>query len=147
LRYFNVFGCGQDPQSQYAAVVPLFISAFLDGSQITVNGDGEQSRDFTFIDNVVQANILAATAPKAAGEVFNIACGARMTLNQMLNHIRTFTENDTEVIYGPSRSGDVKHSQADIQKARDILNYNPIVSAEMGLRLSVEWYRAVRKKQ
>ena len=147
LRYFNVFGCGQDPQSQYAAVVPLFISAFLDGSQITVNGDGEQSRDFTFIDNVVQANILAATAPKAAGEVFNIACGARMTLNQMLHHIRTFTENDTQVIYGPSRSGDVKHSQADIQKARDILNYNPIVSAEMGLRLSVEWYRAVRKKQ
>jgi UDP-glucose 4-epimerase len=147
LRYFNVFGCGQDPQSQYAAVVPLFISAFLDGSQITVNGDGEQSRDFTFIDNVVQANILAATAPKAAGEVFNIACGARMTLNQMLNHIRTFTENDTEVIYGPSRSGDVKHSQADIQKARDILNYNPLVSAEMGLRLSVEWYRAIRKKQ
>ncbi|MGA1198809.1 MAG: SDR family oxidoreductase [Candidatus Latescibacterota bacterium] len=147
LRYFNVFGCGQDPQSQYAAVVPLFISAFLDGSQITVNGDGEQSRDFTFIDNVVQANILAATAPKAAGEVFNIACGARMTLNQMLNHIRTFTENVTEVIYGPSRSGDVKHSQADIQKARDILNYNPLVSAEMGLRLSVEWYRAIRKKQ
>ncbi len=147
LRYFNVFGCGQDPQSQYAAVVPLFISAFLDGSQITVNGDGEQSRDFTFIDNVVQANILAATAPKAAGEVFNIACGARMTLNQMLNHIRIFTENDTEVIYGPSRSGDVKHSQADIQKARDILNYNPLVSAEMGLRLSVEWYRAIRKKQ
>jgi len=146
LRYFNVFGSGQDPQSQYAAVVPLFITAFLDGSQITVNGDGEQSRDFTFVDNVVKANILAATAPKAAGEVFNIACGTRMTLNQMLDHIRQYTETDTEVIYGPSRQGDVKHSQADIQKAQEILGYHPSISAEMGLRLSVEWYRAVHKK-
>ncbi|MFT5368847.1 MAG: nucleoside-diphosphate-sugar epimerase [Candidatus Latescibacterota bacterium] len=146
MRYFNVFGRGQDPKSQYAAVVPRFITAFLDGSVITVHGDGEQSRDFTFIDNVIQANILAATAPKASGEVFNIACNARMSLNQMLSHIRNYTENDTEVAYGPSRSGDVKHSQADIQKARDILGYNPQVSAEMGLRLSVEWYRAVRKK-
>lgn len=147
MRYFNVFGCGQDPKSQYAAVVPRFITAFLDGSQITVHGDGEQSRDFTFIDNVVQANILAATAPKASGEVFNIACNARMSLNDMLNHIRNFTENDTEIVYGPARSGDVKHSQADIQKACEILGYNPRISAEMGLRLSVEWYRAVRKKQ
>ena len=146
LRYFNVFGCGQDPQSQYAAVVPLFITAFLDGAQITVNGDGEHSRDFTFIDNVVQANILAATAPKAAGEVFNIACGTRTTLNQMLNHIRNFTETDTQIVHGPARPGDVKHSQANIQKARELLGYNPQISAEMGLRLSVEWYRAVRKK-
>jgi nucleoside-diphosphate-sugar epimerase len=146
LRYFNVFGRGQDPKSQYAAVVPRFITAFLDGAAITVNGDGEQSRDFTYIDNVVQANILAATAENASGEVFNIACNARMSLNQMLCHIRTFTQADTQVSYGPSRSGDVMHSQADIQKARDILGYHPQISAEMGLHLSVEWYRAIRKK-
>jgi UDP-glucose 4-epimerase len=146
LRYFNVFGPGQDPKSQYAAVVPRFITAFLDGARITVDGDGEQSRDFTFIENVVQANLLAATATGASGEVFNIACNARMTLNQMLHHICTFTETDTEIVYGPSRPGDVKHSQADIQKAREILRYEPTFTAEMGLRLSVEWYRAMRKK-
>ncbi len=146
LRYFNVFGPGQDPKSQYAAVVPRFITAFLDGARITVDGDGEQSRDFTFIENVVQANLLAATAKGASGDVFNIACNARMTLNQMLHHIGTFTETHTEIVYGPSRPGDVKHSQADIQKAREILGYEPKFTAEMGLRLSVEWYRAMRKK-
>ena len=146
LRYFNVFGPGQDPNSQYAAVVPRFITAFLDGARITVNGDGEQSRDFTFIDNVVRANLLAATAKGASGEVFNIACNARMSLNQMLHHIATFTETTTEIAYGPERPGDVKHSQADIQKARTLLSYEPLVSAETGLRLSVEWYRAMRKK-
>ena len=146
LRYFNVFGTGQDPSSQYAAVVPLFITAFLDGRRITVNGDGEQSRDFTFIENVVQANYKAATAEKASGEVFNVACGDQMSLNQMLDHLRKFTEIDTEVVYGPSRAGDVKHSLADITKARDLLGYDPSISAEKGLGLSVQWYRAVRKK-
>ena len=146
LRYFNVFGLGQDPRSQYAAVVPLFITAFLDGDRITVYGDGEQSRDFTFIENVVQANILAAQAPDAAGEVFNVACGTQMSLNQMLDHLRTIMETDTEVHYVPSRPGDVKHSLADIEKARRILGYHPAVPVELGLRRSVEWYRAIRKK-
>lgn len=146
LRYFNVFGPRQDPKSQYAAVVPLFIMAFFDGNRITVHGDGEQSRDFTFIENVVQANLRAATAKRASGEVCNVACNARMTLNQMLNHIRRFTETDTEIVYGSRRPGDVLHSQGDIQKARAILDYEPRISAELGLRLSVEWYRAVRQK-
>ena len=146
LRYFNVFGLGQDPRSQYAAVIPLFITAFLDGDRITVYGDGEQSRDFTFVENVVQANVLAANAPHAAGEVFNVACGTQTSLNQMLDHLRTIMEADTEVHYAPSRPGDVKHSLADIEKARRILGYHPAVPVELGLRRSVEWYRAIRKK-
>lgn len=146
LRYFNVFGPGQDPKSQYAAVIPLFITAFLDRGKITVYGDGEQSRDFTFVENVVHANLLAAGAKDAAGEVFNIACGAQMSLNRMLDHIRKLTETDIEVHYAPPRPGDVKHSLADIEKARRILGYRPVVSAEEGLRRSVAWYRQIRRQ-
>jgi UDP-glucose 4-epimerase len=146
LRYFNVFGLGQDPKSQYAAVMPLFITAFLDGSRITIHGDGEQSRDFTFVENVIQANVKAATAPKASGEVFNIACGNGTSLNQVIDHLRTFTEVDTEVVYGPDRVGDIKHSLASIDKARELLGYDPTVSVAAGLRMSVEWYRSVRKE-
>jgi UDP-glucose 4-epimerase len=145
LRYFNVFGSGQDPNSQYAAVMPLFITAFLDGRRITINGDGEQSRDFTFIENVVQANLRAALAPRAAGHVFNIACGRRTSLNDVVAFLRRITEVDTEVAYGPDRQGDVKHSLASIEKARDLLGYEPAVSVEEGLRRSVEWYTAARK--
>lgn len=145
LRYFNVFGLGQDPKSQYAAVMPLFITAFLDGSRITINGDGEQSRDFTFIENVIQANMKAAVAPKASGEVFNVACEASTSLNQVIEHLRVFTEVDTEVVYGPDRAGDIKHSRASIEKARTLMGYDPTVSVEAGLRRSVEWYRSVRK--
>lgn len=146
LRYFNVFGTGQDPKSQYAAVMPLFITAFLDGGRITINGDGEQSRDFTFVENVVRANVLAAAAPRASGEVFNIACGTSTSLNQVIDHLRTFTEVDTEVVHGPDRAGDIKHSLASIDKARDLMGYEPAVSVEAGLRLSVEWYRSERKE-
>jgi UDP-glucose 4-epimerase len=145
LRYFNVFGLGQDPKSQYAAVMPLFITAFLDGSRITINGDGQQSRDFTFVENVIQANLKAAVAPKAAGEVFNVACGNSTSLNQVIDHLRTITEVDTEVVHGPDRAGDIKHSLASIDKARELMGYNPAVSVESGLRMSVEWYRAARK--
>ena len=145
LRYFNVFGLGQDPKSQYAAVVPLFITAFLDGSRITINGDGQQSRDFTFVENVIQANLKAAVAPKAAGEVFNVACGNSTSLNQVIDHLRTITEVDTEVVHGSDRAGDIKHSLASIDKARELMGYNPAVSVESGLRMSVEWYRAARK--
>ena len=145
LRYFNVFGLGQDPKSQYAAVMPLFITAFLDGSGITINGDGEQSRDFTFVENVIQANVKAAVAPGASGEVFNVACGESTSLNQVIDHLRTFTEVDTEVIHGPNRAGDIKHSLASIEKARKLMGYKPTVSVETGLRMSVEWYSASRK--
>ncbi len=145
LRYFNVFGRGQDPRSQYAAVIPLFITAFLDGGRITVYGDGAQSRDFTYVDNVVQANLLAAEAEGAAGEVLNVACGVQTSLNQMLDHLRKITKVDVEVVYEPPRPGDVKHSLADIDKARRILAYDPVVSAAEGLRRSVEWYREARK--
>ncbi|HAA74493.1 TPA: LPS biosynthesis protein WbpP [Candidatus Latescibacteria bacterium] len=145
LRYFNVFGLGQDPKSQYAAVMPLFITAFLDGSGITINGDGEQSRDFTFVENVIQANVKAAVTPGASGEVFNVACGESTSLNQVIDHLRTFTEVDTEVIHGPNRAGDIKHSLASIEKARKLMGYKPTVSVETGLRMSVEWYSSSRK--
>ncbi|MDA0748191.1 MAG: SDR family oxidoreductase [bacterium] len=146
LRYFNVFGGGQDPASQYAAVIPLFITAFLDGGRIRVDGDGEQSRDFSYIDNVVHANLCAAQAPGAEGHVFNVACGARTSLNQVLDTLREITRVDVEVEYVAPRPGDIKHSLADITKAREILKYNPAISAEEGLRKSVAWYRSVRKK-
>ena len=143
LRYFNVFGPGQDLDSPYAAVMPLFTAGFLNGTPITVNGDGEQSRDFTFIDNVVQANVCAATACDASGGAFNVACGQRTTLNQVLDHLRTMTEVDTEICYGPDRPGDVRHSLADIGRAETILSYAPSVPLEAGLRSTVEYYRSI----
>jgi UDP-glucose 4-epimerase len=145
LRYFNVFGPGQDPASEYAAVIPKFITAFLEGRQITVHGDGEQSRDFTFIDNVVHANLRAAQAEGADGEVFNIACGNRTSLNQILASLADLTRVNTDIVYGPQRPGDVMHSCASIDKARSLLGYDPRVQADEGLRRSLEWYRAVRK--
>lgn len=145
LRYFNVFGTGQDPKSEYAAVIPRFVTAFLDGARITVHGNGNQSRDFTFVDNVVHANLRAAVADRAAGEVFNVACGSRTSLNDILHDLRTITEVDTEVVYGPDRPGDVKHSLASIERSRDILGYEPLVSVRAGLRRTVEYYRSIRK--
>lgn len=146
LRYFNVFGPGQDPASQYAAVIPLFITAFLEGGRITVYGDGEQSRDFTFIDNVIHANLRAAEAPDADGEVFNVACGERTSLNEIIASLRSLTGLDIEVIHGPDRAGDVKHSCASIEKAKSLLGYEPLVKADDGLRRSLEWYRAAHAK-
>ena len=146
LRYFNVFGAGQDPKSQYAAVVPIFITAFLDGRKVTVHGDGEQSRDFTYIDNVIQANLLAAEAEDAAGEVLNVACGQRTSLNEILDQLRQMTDLDVEVEHEPDRTGDVKHSLADIGRAKEILGYKPLISVEEGLRRSVAWYRTIRSK-
>lgn len=143
LRYFNVFGPGQDPDSAYAAVMPLFTTGFLNGTPITVDGDGEQSTDFTFIDNVVHANLCAANAADASGGAFNIACGQRTTLNQVLDHLRTMTEVNTEIVYGPDRPGDVRHSLADIGRAQTALNYTPSVPLEAGLRSTVEYYRSI----
>lgn len=140
LRYFNVFGLRQDPASQYAAVIPRFITALRSGGQPTIYGDGEQSRDFTYIDNVVAANIAASTAPDAAGEVINIACGERVTINELARRIGALLGKEVAPQYLPARAGDVKHSLADISKARRLLNYADTVNLDTGLRRTVEWF-------
>jgi nucleoside-diphosphate-sugar epimerase len=138
LRYFNVFGPRQDPQSQYAAVVPRFITAALERRRPVVYGDGEQSRDFTFVENVVAANLLALTAPDAVGEVFNVACGERYTLNALLTLIGELAGVDIDPEYLPARPGDVRHSQADIGKARRLLGFEPQVRFVDGVRATFE---------
>ena len=141
LRYFNVFGPRQDPTSQYAAVVPIFISRLLEGGRATIYGDGEQSRDFTYVKNVVDANILAARSDGAGGEMVNIACGSRYTVNELYSRIRDLLGGTEEPLYEESRPGDVKHSQADVSKARELLGFSCRVSFEAGLEKTVEWYR------
>ena len=141
LRYFNVFGPRQDATSQYSGVLALFIPAVLQDRRPTIHGDGLQSRDFTFVKNVVEANLLACKTPGVAGEVFNIACGDRITLNSMLQQINKITGKDVAPIYGDPRKGDIKHSQADITRAKERLGYQPKVSFEDGLRSTIEWYR------
>jgi nucleoside-diphosphate-sugar epimerase len=142
LRYFNVFGPRQDPLSQYAAVVPNFISALLDGDQPVVFGDGEQSRDFTYVGNVVEGNVLAMDAGGVAGKAYNMAAGDRTTLNELLGHIGTLIGRSPEPRYEQPRLGDVKHSQADVSAARAELGYQPNVTVEEGLRLTLDWFRA-----
>ncbi|HEY4098738.1 MAG TPA: SDR family oxidoreductase [Baekduia sp.] len=144
LRYFNVFGPRQDPQSQYAAVVPRFITAVLDGQRPQVFGDGSHSRDFTYIDNVVEANLLALTAPAAAGEAFNIACGERYTLNELLATIGEVLGTEVVADYADRRPGDVAHSQADIAKAGRLLGFTPRVGFVDGIRATVESLEAER---
>ena len=143
LRYFNIFGPRQDPSSAYSGVLARFISQMLRGEQPTILGDGEQSRDFTYIDNAVEANLLACTAPaaKAAGQVFNIATGRRVTLNETFKLLQTLTSYAGPPSYGPERGGDIKHSLADISRAEAALGYKPRVDFEEGLRRTVEWYR------
>ncbi len=139
LRYFNVFGVRQDPNSTYAAVIPKFIRAMRAGKRPTIFGDGEQSRDFTYVSNVVDANLLALGAPPgSAGEVFNTACGESFTLNELVATLNRVLGTDLAPVYDGSRLGDVKHSQADISKARSILGYEPHVSFEDGLKKTVE---------
>jgi nucleoside-diphosphate-sugar epimerase len=140
LRYFNVFGPRQDPNSQYAAVIPIFISKLLRGEQPTIFGDGEQSRDFTFVENVVEANILAAHWRHAAGQSINIACGERYTLNELFERIREIVGCAVEPIYTDPRPGDVRHSQADISIARELLKYSLSVPFERGLERTIDWY-------
>jgi len=141
LRYFNVFGPRQDSTSQYSGVLALFIPAVLQDRRPTIYGDGLQSRDFTYVQDVVEANLLACKAPGAAGQVFNIACGDRITLNSMLQQINSITGKDIPPIYGEPRSGDIKHSQADISSAKEHLGYEPKVSFREGLEKTIEWYR------
>lgn len=142
LRYFNVFGPRQDPYSQYAAVIPIFTRKLIAGEAPTIYGDGETTRDFTYVDNAVVANIKAAFAGKeATGGVYNMACGSRLSLNELYKRLSDIVGKDIKPIYGPERKGDVRHSDADITKAGRFLNYEPVVDAEKGLELAVGWYR------
>jgi nucleoside-diphosphate-sugar epimerase len=144
LRYFNVFGPRQDPQSQYAAVIPRFVTAGLAGQTAVVYGDGTQSRDFCFIDNVVSANLLAADAVGAAGRVFNVACGQATSLNEVLALLEAIIERPIARLHEPARSGDVKHSLADINAAQSVLGYQPAVTFAEGLRRTVSWFAGQR---
>ncbi len=140
LRYFNVFGPRQDPNSQYAAVIPKFIRALLDGEPLTVHGDGAQSRDFTYVENVVAANLLACRAPNAAGAAVNVACGERHSLLALIDRLAAHTGRAPRVEHTEPRPGDVPHSQADISLARELLGYEPVVAFDEGLRRTVEWF-------
>lgn len=140
LRYFNIFGPNQDPGSEYAAVIPKFITSLLNGKQPVVFGDGEQSRDFTYIDNCVQANILAATSDKIVGDHYNVAIGAQYTLNQTLDFLREIIGTDVKAKYDPPRDGDILHSYASVDKLMG-LGYKPAVDFKEGLRRTVEFYR------
>jgi UDP-glucose 4-epimerase len=147
LRYFNVFGPRQDPSSQYSAVIPRFIRSALDGLRPVVYGDGEQSRDFTYVDNVIDANLLAVSATDAAGEVFNVACGSRTTINSALHRLKDAVGHGLEPDYLPARPGDVRHSMADITKARELLGFEPGVSFGEGLRRTLEHTRTSRERR
>jgi nucleoside-diphosphate-sugar epimerase len=144
LRYFNVFGPRQDPNSQYAAVIPRFITAALDGLAPTVYGDGEQSRDFCFIDNVVAANLGAADAEGASGKVFNIACGSGTSLNRVLVLLGEALGRPVSARHEPARAGDVRHSLADISQAKAVLGYTAAVDFPTGLRRTLAWFRQGR---
>jgi UDP-N-acetylglucosamine/UDP-N-acetylgalactosamine 4-epimerase len=148
LRYFNVFGRKQDPNGAYAAVIPKFVSQLMKGESPVINGDGNYSRDFTYIDNVIQANLLSlvTTNEKAINTVYNVAYGDRNTLNDLMTYLKEYlSEFDSEVegveiIYGPNRAGDIPHSHASVQKAKELLNYNPQFSLQKGLKEAVKWY-------
>lgn len=142
LRYFNVFGRRQDPNGAYAAVIPKFIKQLLNGERPTIHGDGQQSRDFTYIENVIEANLKACLASEQAdGEPFNIAYGGREYLNDIYFGLTKALGVDVQPIYGPERPGDIKHSNADISKAKRLLGYSPDWSFERGIQAAIEWYR------
>ncbi|MBE7508081.1 MAG: SDR family oxidoreductase [Planctomycetia bacterium] len=142
MRYFNVFGPRQDPRSQYAAAIPAFVTAILQNRAPTVYGDGEQTRDFTYIENVIHANLLAAKAERTNGEVVNIACGGRISINQIIADINRYFGKSIKPDYLPERQGDIKHSAADISLARKVIGYQPIVSTLDGLKRTMDWYAA-----
>jgi UDP-glucose 4-epimerase len=141
LRYFNVFGPYQDPTSQYAAAIPAFVMAILKDEPPTIYGDGEQSRDFTYIDNVVDANLLAAGANQTKGQVINIACGQAVTVNEIIDMINKLLGKNVKPKYTDPRPGDVKHSLADIMAAQKLINFKPSVSFHEGLKKAIDWYR------
>jgi UDP-N-acetylglucosamine 4-epimerase len=148
LRYFNVFGRKQDPNGAYAAVIPKFVSQLMSGEPPVVNGDGTYTRDFTYIDNVIQANLLSLVSKKVASlnTVYNVAFGDRNSLNDLLGYLKEYLSEfdssikDIKVKYGEKRLGDIPHSHASINKAKELLNYNPLYSLQKGLKESVKWY-------
>jgi nucleoside-diphosphate-sugar epimerase len=144
IRYFNVFGPRQDPSSPYSGVISLFIRALVDGRRPTIYGDGGQTRDFTYIANVVDGVLRACQAPAASGEVINVATGGRISLNELFQVLKDLTGAGVEPTYEEVRAGDVRDSQADIEKARRLLGYEPIVRFEQGLEKTVEWFRATQ---
>jgi len=141
IRYFNVFGPRQDPGSPYSGVISLFATALIEGRQPVIYGDGEQTRDFTYVANVVDGVLRACEAPKAPGEAINVACGTRISLNELLRTMNKIVGTDIQAIYKEPRAGDVRDSQADITKARTLLGYTPLVGLEEGLRHTLEWCR------
>jgi UDP-glucose 4-epimerase len=141
LRYFNIFGPKQDPNSIYSAVIPKFIDALIQGRPPIIFGDGEQSRDFTYVENVVQANLLAMSAEHLHGEAINIACGQRTSLNQLLDILKGILRSKQSPVYEEPRKGDVRHSLADIRKGKEIMNYEPTVGIEVGLKKTVEFFQ------
>ncbi len=149
LRYFNVFGKKQNPHGAYAAVIPLFIKAILENKSPTINGDGTQSRDFTYVENVVQANVKAlfCTNPKVVNEVFNIAVGERTSINELIEILKKTAQSDLPVIYQAERAGDIKHSLADISKARELLDYDPKIDVKSGLEEVYKWFKSEMKSK
>jgi UDP-glucose 4-epimerase len=145
IRYFNVFGPRQDPQSQYAAVIPKFVTAMLAGTRPTIFGDGRQSRDFTYIDNIVRGNLLAADAPAAVGRTINVACGESYSLLELVDGINRALGTRIEPVFQPPRAGDVRESLADISLARELLGYEPTVDFDEGLRRTIDYYRQAAK--
>ncbi len=143
VRYFNVFGTRQDPNSQYSAVIPLFVNAMLAGREPTIFGDGSQSRDFTYVENVVQGNLLAADASNVAGHTFNVACGRQTDLLELIASINRVLGTSIEPKFDAPRAGDVKESLADITAARELLDYEPTVGFDEGLRRSIDYYRSL----
>ena len=141
LRYFNVFGPHQDPTSQYAAAIPAFVTSILKDEPPTIYGDGKQTRDFTYVDNIVEANLLAARAKQTKGEVVNIACGEVITVNAIIDMINNIVGKSIKPMYVPSRKGDIKHSLADIAVAKKLLGFKPVVLFKEGLTKAIEWYR------
>ncbi|MGH9391972.1 MAG: SDR family oxidoreductase [Vicinamibacteria bacterium] len=141
LRYFNIFGPRQDPDSEYSAVIARFLRDALSGRAATIHGDGEQSRDFTYVENVVEANWAALAVKRTAGEVLNIACGERISVKDLYERVKKVTGSRAEAVHGPARSGDVRHSLASIDQARAFLGYRPLVGLEEGLRRTKEWMR------
>lgn len=142
MRYFNVFGKYQDPNGMYAAVIPKFTKLLLEDTAPTINGDGENTRDFTYVDNVVQANLKACLAPKeASGQAYNIGCGGRISINQLYKVLSKLLNKDISVKYGPERKGDIKHGNADITKAKENFGYVPEYNFEKGIELTIEWYK------
>jgi UDP-N-acetylglucosamine/UDP-N-acetyl-alpha-D-glucosaminouronate 4-epimerase len=144
LRYFNVFGPRQDPGSPYSGVLAKFCTAYLEEGQPVIFGDGEQTRDFTYVENAVQANLLACEAPRVSGKVFNVGVGGRISLNQVTELLAQISGNQLEVRHDPPREGDIRDSQADITQAREWLGYDPRVDFEEGLRRTFTWYRATK---